>query len=72
MVYKDKDFALAAFQIVTPYFEGFDDSQKLAVVGLVLSLSRNYFSRKERYQVPLAQIGLSDYSIGISSKSQLT
>ena len=67
MVCKDKHFVLAAFQIVTPCFEGFDNSQKLAVMGLVSSLCRNHFSRKKRYRVPLTQIGLSDYSIRISS-----
>ena len=72
VVCEDEHFVLAAFQIVTPCFEGFDNSQKLAVVGLVSSLCRNHFSRKERYRVLLAQIGLSDYSIGVSSGSQLT
>ena len=44
VVCEDEHFLLTAFQIVTPYFKGFDNSQKLAVMGLVLSLCRNYFS----------------------------
>ena len=44
IVYKDKHFMLVAFQIVTLYFEDFDNSQKLAIMDLVSSLCRNYFS----------------------------
>ena len=66
MVRKDENLMLAAFQIVTPRLEGFDDGQKLAVVGFIACLCRNHFPRKERYWVPLAQIGLSDYSIRTS------
>ena len=54
MIRKDENFILAAFQIVTLCLEGFDDSQKLTIVGLVLSLYRNHFPKKERYCVPLA------------------
>ena len=36
LVCKDKNLILIAFQVVAPYFEGFDNSQKLNVVGLVL------------------------------------
>ena len=72
VVCEDEHFMLATFQIVTPYFEGFDNSQKLAVVSFVSNLCRNHFSRKKCYWVSLAQIGFSDYFIGISSRSQLT
>ena len=63
VVCEDEHLVLATFQIVTPCLKGFDDSQKLAVVGLISSLCRNHFSRKECYRMPLAQIGLSDYPI---------
>ena len=69
VVRKDKNLILAAFQIVTPCLEGFDNGQKLAVVGFIAYLCRNHFPRKERYWVPLAQIGLSDYPIRTSSGS---
>ena len=69
MVCKDENFMLAAFPIVTPCLEGFDDSQKLTVVGLISYLCRNHFPRKECYWVPLAQIGLNDYPIRTSSGS---
>ena len=49
VVRKDENLMLAAFQIVTSRLEGFDNSQKLNVVGLVLFLCRNHFPRKERY-----------------------
>ena len=69
MVRKDENLMLAAFQIVTPRLKGFDNGQKLTVVGRVLYLYRNHFPRKECYSVPLAQIDLSDYPISTSSGS---
>ena len=69
VVRKDENLMLAAFQVVTPCLEGFDDSQKLTVVGLVLCFRWNHFPRKEGYWMPLAQIGLSDYPIKTSSGS---
>ena len=35
IIRKDKNLMLAAFQVMTPYFEGFDNSQKLIIVGFV-------------------------------------
>ena len=67
MVCKDENFMLVTFQIVTPRLEGLDNSQKLTVVGLISSLGKNHFPRKEGYWVLLAQIGLSNYSIRTSS-----
>ena len=49
MVRKVENLMLAAFQIVTPHLEDFDNSQKLTVVGLVSSLCGNHFPRKEGY-----------------------
>ena len=69
VVCKDQYFVLAAFQIVTPYLKDFDNSKKLALMGLVSSLYRNHFSQKKRYQVALAQIDLDDYFVGITSGS---
>ena len=69
MVRKDKNLMLAAFLIVTPRLEGFDNSQKLIIVGLISSLGKNYFPKKEGYWMPLAQISLSDYPIKTSSGS---
>ena len=69
MVCKDENLMLAAFQLVTPCLEGFDNSQKLTVMGLVLCFRWNHFPQKEGYLMPLAQIGLSDYPIRTSSGS---
>ena len=44
VVCEDKHLVFATFQIVTPCLKDFDDSQKLAVVGFILSLCRNHFS----------------------------
>ena len=67
VVRKDENLMLATFQIVTLYFEGFDNSQKLAIVGLISSLCKNHFPRKKGYWVLLTQIGLSGYPIRTSS-----
>ena len=67
VVCEDKNLVFANFQIVPPYFKCFNDSQKLAVVGFVLSFCRNHLPRKEGYWMLLAQISLSDYSIWSSS-----
>ena len=69
VVRKDENLMLAAFQVVPPGLESLDNSQKLAVVGLIACLRWNHFPKKERYWVPLAQIGLSDYPIKTSSGS---
>ena len=54
------------------YFEDYINSQKFAVVDIILSFYRNQFLKKEGYWISLVQIGLSNYFIGTSSKSQLT
>ena len=66
VICEDKHLVLATFQIVTSCLRSFDDSWKLVIVGLILNLYRNYFFWKKRYQMLLAQIGLSDYSIWLS------
>ena len=67
IIYKYENLMLATFQIVTPPFEGLDNSQKLIVVGLIPSLCKNHLPKKEDYWLPQAQIGLSDYPIRTSS-----
>ena len=69
VVRKDKNLMLATFQVVAPGLESLNDSRQLAVVGLIECLHWKHFPRKERYWVPLAQIGLSDYPIKTSSGS---
>ena len=54
LVRKDKNLMLKIFHVVPPGLESLDDSQKLAVMGLIACLYRNYFPRKECYWVPLA------------------
>ncbi len=56
MVCKHENFMLAAFQVVFPSLEGFNDGQQLAVVGLILSLCRNHLSGEKSYRMPLARI----------------
>ncbi len=47
---------LAALQVVLLSFEGLNDSQQLAVVGLIPSLCRNHLSGEKGYRMPSAQI----------------
>ena len=49
VVYKNKNFILVIFQIVMSRFKNLNNSQKLAIVGLIPSFCRNYFPRKEGY-----------------------
>ena len=49
IVRKDENLMLAAFQIVMPCLEDFDDSYKLTVVSLVSCFRWNHFLRKEGY-----------------------
>ena len=69
VVLKDENLMLATFQKVAPRLESLNNSQKLTVVGLISSLCRNHFLRKESYWVLLAQIGFSNYPIRTSSGS---
>ena len=46
IICKNKDLVFATFKIVLPYFKIPKNSQKLAVIGLVLSFSKNLFSKK--------------------------
>ena len=70
-VYKDENLMLAAFQIVTLRFKGFDNSQKLTVVGVVSCFRWNHYPQKESYWMPLAYIGLRNYPIKTSSENLL-
>ena len=68
VIYENKQFVFVAFKIMMSCFEGFDNSHKLAIVSLVSSFCSNHFFQKKYYQMPLAQIGLSDYPMGIVPK----
>ncbi len=54
VVCKHENFMLAAFEVVSPSFEYFNDCQQLTVVGLIPSFSRNHLSGEKGYQMPLA------------------
>ena len=43
IIYKDENFMLAAFQIIAPYLEGFDNNQKFTIMILVLCFRWNHF-----------------------------
>ncbi len=49
MVSKDKDLVFAALQIVTPSLKGFNNSQELLIMSLVLSLNRDALLREKGY-----------------------
>ena len=54
MVNEDKDLVFAVFQVVAPSLKGFNDSQELLIIGLVLRLSGNHFSKEKGYWMLLA------------------
>ncbi len=58
IVSQDEDLVFAAFQVVAPSLKGFNDSQKLLIVGSVPSLSGDHLLREKGYWVPLANFGL--------------
>ena len=49
VICKDENLMLAAFQVVAPSLEFFNECKKLTVESLVFSPCRNHFPRKERY-----------------------
>lgn len=62
VVGEHKDFVFAAFQVVAPSLEGFNDSQKLLIVSLVPGLSRYHLSGEKGHRVPLTNFGLRNLS----------
>ena len=69
VIREDEHFMLVIFQVVAPFFESFNNNQKLTIVGLILYFRWNHFPWKERYWLLLAQIGLGNYPIRPSSGS---
>lgn len=53
VVRKDEDLVFAAFWVVEPSLEGFNNSQELTFV----SYCRNHFSGEKGYRVPLTNFG---------------
>ena len=35
MIYKDKHFIFVSFQVIMPYLEDFDNSQKLTIINFI-------------------------------------
>ncbi len=54
MVCKHEIFMLAAFKVVPPSLERFNDGQQLSVIDLISNLSRNQIFREKGYRMPLA------------------
>lgn len=46
IISKDEDLMFIAFQIMTPSLNDFNNSQKLLIMSLVSSLSRNHLLKK--------------------------
>ena len=49
VIRKNKNLVFATLKVMPLDFENLNNSQKLAIMGLVLSLYRNHFSKKEGY-----------------------
>lgn len=58
MICENKNLIFIALQIVASSLRDFNNSQKLLIVSLILSLGRDYFLRKKGYRVSLANFGL--------------
>ena len=56
MIYNHKNFMFAAFYIMLLYLKKLNNSQKLIIMSFIPSFSQNYLSKKQNYQMPLAQI----------------
>ncbi len=72
MVCKHQNFMLVALQILFPGLEDFNNSQQLAIVGLIPTLYRNHLLGKKGYRIPLARIvqdQLTEDSTNIIAKS---
>ena len=64
-----KTSCLQSFKLCRQVLKTVNNSQKLIIVDLIPSFRKNDFSWKKYYQMPLAQIGFSDNSIEVCSKS---
>ncbi len=53
IVTKDEDLVFPVFQVVAPSFKSFNNSQKLLIVGFILSLSGDHLLREKGYWVLL-------------------
>lgn len=47
VVNEDEDLIFVAFQVVAPTLKGFNDSQELLIVSLILSFDKYYLSKKK-------------------------
>ncbi len=56
MVFKHENFMLAAFQVVSPGLEDFNNAQQLAVIGFIPSFCWNHLPGEKGYQIPLSRI----------------
>lgn len=56
VINEHKNFVLVTFLVMWPCFPGLNNSQKLIIVGFVLSFSWDHFSWEVSYQVLLARV----------------
>ncbi len=56
MVCKHENFMLAALQVISLGFEGFNNGQQLAVMGLIPNLCQNHLFGENSYSISSAQI----------------
>ena len=56
MIYKYKNFMLAAFEVVRSSFQYFNNCQKLTVVSFIQYFNKNHFSEKKGCRIPLTRV----------------
>ena len=56
MIDKNKGLMIATFSIMSPCFEGLNNSQKLTILNFVSCFNRNHFMQKVDYKMLLALV----------------
>ena len=54
MVSKDEDLVFVVFQVLALSLQNFNGSQKLLIIGFVVCLNKDHFSREKGYWILLA------------------
>lgn len=65
-----EDFMLAVFQVLVPSFKGFNNSQKIFIVGFLPAQSWDHLSGKKDYGMPLANFASAKIWVYVSHVRQ--
>ena len=68
VIFKNQDFIFSTFKTMLSCLKSFYNNKKFIIMSHITSFYRNYFPRKKRYYMLLAEIGLNDYLIRLVTK----